>query len=135
MTESPCELFEQRGGLEIYIERVEGDQPRYHVEGPVDRLQSFWSLEKARLYCDVYAYVGGFREEKTGERGAPPTIAMAREDVLMAYYAAQPSMSIDWVAGFFDEDPAVIRRCINNLRQGTTNLPGYTGDSTDSTDR
>ena len=131
MTDPPCELFEQRGGLEIYIERMEGDQSRYHVEGPVDRLQCFWDLEKARLYCDVYEYVGGFREEKTGERGAPPAVAMAREDVLMAYYAAQPTMSIDRVAGIFDEDPAVIRRYINNLRQGNTSLPGYTGDSTD----
>jgi len=54
--------------------------------------------DKPRLYADVYEVVGWFREEKTGERGVPPAVTRSRQDVLMAYLAAQPAMSVTYVA-------------------------------------
>jgi len=78
----------------------------------LDRLQSFYSLEKARLYADVYALVDGFREDKTGERGCPPAVAIAREDVQMAYFAAQPTMSAEWVAGQYGVAEDTVREYI-----------------------
>lgn len=72
-------------------------------------------MSKARLYADVYTVVGDFREKKTGERGVPPAVAAAREDVLMAYLASNPSMSLEWTARFFDEDEAVVRRYVNTV--------------------
>jgi len=59
---------------------------------------------------------GGFREEKTGERGAPPAVAQSREDVLMAYYAAQPTMSMQWVTAQFDLPEDCVREYIRSLR-------------------
>ena len=61
--------------------------------------------------------VGGFREAKTGERGVPPAIAAARENVLMAYLTPQPTMSLEWVARFYDEDQAVIRRYVTAVQR------------------
>jgi hypothetical protein len=60
--------------------------------------------------------MGGFREEKTGERGVPPAVARAREDVLMAYLAAQPSMSLTWVARHFDLPEDRVREYVSSLR-------------------
>ncbi len=51
--------------------------------------------DNARLYADVQTIMGGFREEKTGERGVPLSVARAREDVSIAYLAAQPIMSVE----------------------------------------
>lgn len=60
--------------------------------------------------------MGGFLEEKTGERGVPPAVARARDDVLMAYLAAQPTMSITWVARHFDLPEDRVREYIKSLR-------------------
>lgn len=92
-------------------------EPRYHFEGPMGRIKSFNSEGKARLYADVYEVVGGFREEKTGERGVPPAVAQAREDVLMAYLAAQPSMSVTYVARAFEIEETEVRTHIDIVRQ------------------
>lgn len=89
----------------------------YHAEDALERLKSFESQGKAELYADVYTVVGGFREAKTGERGVPPAIAAAREDVLMAYLTAQPTMSLEWVARFYDEDQAVVRRYVTAVQE------------------
>lgn len=89
---------------------------RYHYEGPLGRVKSFDNPDKARLYADVQTVMGGFREEKTGERGVPPSVARAREDVLMAYLAAQPSMSTEWVARHFDLPEDRVREFIRVLR-------------------
>lgn len=88
----------------------------YHYEGPLGRVKSFENEGKARLYADVHTVMGGFREEKTGERGVPPSVARAREDVIMAYLAAQPSMSIEWVARHFDLPEERVREYIGLLR-------------------
>jgi hypothetical protein len=60
--------------------------------------------------------MGGFREEKTGERGVPPSVARAREEVLMAYLTAQPSLSMEWVARHFDLPEDRVREYIRILR-------------------
>lgn len=86
----------------IVRERVEDDADRFHYEGPLGRVKSFYSLDKARLYADVHTVIGGFREEKTGERGVPPAVARAREDVVMAYLVSNPTMGIEWVTRAYD---------------------------------
>lgn len=107
---------------------------RYHVEDPLERLKSFESKAKAELYADVYTVVGGFHEEKTGERGVPPAIGAAREDVLMAYLTAQPTMSLEWVARFYDEDEAVIRRYVNAVQDRATAARAGTDADPETTD-
>lgn len=86
----------------IVRERVQDDADRYHYEGPLGRVKSFYSLDKARLYADVHTVTGGFREEKTGERGVPPAVARAREDIVMAYLVSNPTMGVEWVARAYD---------------------------------
>jgi hypothetical protein len=106
--------------VEIVRERRPGGPDRFHVADALERLKTFESKAKAELYADIYTVVGGFREEKTGERGVPPAIAAAREDVLMAYLTAQPNMSLEWVARFYQEDEAVIRRYIKDVQKRAT---------------
>jgi hypothetical protein len=98
------------------VREEENGYERYHYEGPMGRVKSFENPDKARLYADVHTVMGGFREEKTGERGVPPSVARAREDVIMAYLAAQPSMSMEWVARHFDLPEDRVREYIASLR-------------------
>ena len=98
------------------VREDENGYTKYHYEGPFGCVQSFEALGKARLYADVQTVMGGFREEKTGERGVPPAVARAREDVLMAYLAAQPSMSLEWVARHFDLPEDRVREYVESLR-------------------
>jgi len=100
----------------IVEEERENDYNQYHYEGPMGRIKTFENPDKARLYADVQTVTGGFREEKTGERGAPPAVAQSREDVLMAYYAAQPTMSMQWVAAQFDLPEDRVREYVRSLR-------------------
>lgn len=102
-------------GVRIVREVIDGYE-QYHFEDPMGRLQTFENPDKARLYADVYEVMGGFREEKTGERGVPPSIARAREDVMMAYLAAQPTMSLAWVARHFDLPEDRVREYISSLQ-------------------
>lgn len=92
MSESVIEEYAH--SCRIIEEERDSDYNQYHYEGPMGRIKTFENPDKARLYADVQTVTGGFREEKTGERGAPPAVARSREDVLMAYYAAQPTMSM-----------------------------------------
>lgn len=102
MTETDSEVVEEYPhSCRITRERIDGEEDRFHYEGPLGRVKSFYSGEKARLYADVQTVVGGFREEKTGERGAPAAVARSREDILIAYYAAQPTMGVKWVSRAF----------------------------------
>jgi len=114
MTRSVIEEYAH--GYQIVEEEREGDYNQYHYEGPMGRIKTFENLDKARLYADVHTVTGGFREEKTGERGAPPAVAQSREDVLMAYYAAQPTMSMQWVAAQFDLPEDRVREYVRSLR-------------------
>ncbi|MFB6199035.1 MAG: hypothetical protein ABEI52_12340, partial [Halobacteriaceae archaeon] len=92
MTRSDREVVEEYDhSCQIVREVDEHGHERYIYEGPMGAVKSFENPDKARLYADVHTVVGGFREEKTGERGVPPAVARSREDVLMAYLAAQPT--------------------------------------------
>ena len=91
------------------IVREETDGWEYHYEGPLGRVKSFHSLDRARLYADIQTVTGGFREEKTGERGVPPAVARAREDVLIAYLVSNPTMGVEWVARAYDLEEDVVR--------------------------
>lgn len=93
-----------------------GKTTTYLYESPSGERKAFEEVEKARLYADVQTITGGFREEKTGKRGAPPTVAQAREDVLMGYYAAQPGMSKQWVAEQFNLPEDRVQEYIRSLR-------------------
>lgn len=100
----------------IIREKIEAEEDRFHYEGPLGRMQSFYSEEQARLYADVSTVTGGFREEKTGERGVPPAVARSREDVLIAYLAAQPTMGVKWAARSFEIDEDEVRAYIDIVR-------------------
>jgi len=113
---NPDPIEEYPHNCRIVRERVEGSEDRYHFEGPLGRIKSFESADKARLYADVYEVVGGFREEKTGERGLPPAVARSREDILMAYLAAQPTMSVTYVARAFELGEDEVRSYIEMVR-------------------
>lgn len=111
----------------IVRERVEDDADRFHYEGPLGQVKSFYSLDKARLYADVHTVTGGFREEKTGERGVPPAVARAREDVVMAYLVSNPTMGIEWVTRAYDlpEDQVrsyveLVQKRAAEMREGET---------------
>jgi len=110
MTETVIEEYAH--SCRIVKEEREGDYNKYHYEVPMSRVKTFENPDKARLYADVQTVTGGFREEKTGERGAPPAVARSREDVLMAYYVAQPTMSMQWVAAQFDLPEERVREYI-----------------------
>ena len=118
MTDSEAEtvIEEYAHSCRIVEEEREDDCNKYHYEGPMGRIKTFENPDKARLYADVQTITGGFREEKTGERGAPPAVAQSREDVLMAYYAAQPTMSMQWVAAQLDLPEDRVREYVRSLR-------------------
>ena len=103
-------------GYQIVEEDRKSKPNKYHYEGPWGRIKTFENPDKARLYADVQTVTGGFREEKTGERGAPPAVAQSREHVLMAYYAAQPTMSMQWVAAQFDLPEDRVQEYVRSLR-------------------
>jgi hypothetical protein len=109
-------IVEESERSRIVREHREGQPDLYHYENPLDQMKTFENPDKARLYAGVATVVGGFREEKTGERGVPPAVAASREDAMMAYLAAQPTMSIEWVAGFYEMDEDEVREYIRVLR-------------------
>lgn len=118
MNEKETEIVEEYShSHRIIREPVESGEDLYHCEGPMGRIKTFYSVDKARLYGDVQTVTGGFREEKTGERGVPPAVARAREDVLMAYLVSNPSMSTEWVARFYEVEEEVVRDYVRMVRK------------------
>ncbi|MUW14842.1 hypothetical protein GJ633_09335 [Halorubrum sp. CBA1125] len=110
MSENQKTIEEYPHNTQIVRERRHSAADRYHyVNAFGEREKSFESESKARLFADVQTVTGGFREEKTGERGVPPTVARAREDALMAYLASNETMGVEWVARAFDVDEEVVR--------------------------
>ncbi len=91
---------------------------RYHYKNAMgDRVKSFHSEGRARLYADIQTVTGGFREEKTGERGVPPAVARAfDENLLMAYHVATPSMGTTWTARVFGVDESEVRSAVDLIR-------------------
>jgi hypothetical protein len=112
------EVVEDYGdGTQIVRERDEDGHEWYHFESPLERMQTFENPHNARIYADVYEAMGGFREEKTGERGVPPSVARARHDVLVSYLACQPSMSVTWAARHFGIDEQEVKQYITMVRE------------------
>lgn len=114
--DNPTEVVEEYAHDCRIVREEREHEDLYHYEGPMGHVKSFRNPDKARLFADVQTVTGGFREEKTGERGVPPAVARAREDVLMAYLASNPSMSTEWVAGHFDLPEEEVRGYIRSLR-------------------
>jgi hypothetical protein len=113
----------------IVREEREGEEPLYHYEGPLDREKTFRSLSRAKLYADVQTVTGGFREEKTGERGVPPAVARAREDVLIAYHVATPTQGVTWTARAFGLEEDEVRLYVDMVRdRAETRREGEEGD-------
>jgi len=95
---------------------------RYHyVNAMGERVRSFDSEDRARLYADIQTVVGGFREEKTGERGVPPAVARkCDENLLMAYHVATPSMGTTWTARAFGIEESDVRAAVDLIRDRAT---------------
>jgi hypothetical protein len=116
------EIVEEYGhGHQITKVTERESEPRYYFEDPLDRLKKFESLDRAKLYADVYTVVDGFREEHSGKRGCPPVIAQSREDIQMAYYVAQNGVgagtSLTWTARMYDRSEADVRQYIGMVRE------------------
>lgn len=71
---------EYEHGCQLVREQRKGEPDLYHFDNSLDRMQTFENPDKAHLYADVHTVVGGFREEKSGERGvrqlSPPLAKM-----------------------------------------------------------
>ncbi|SNR71242.1 hypothetical protein [Halorubrum vacuolatum] len=108
---------------------VVDDAGRYHYVNPMgDRVQSFDSEDRARLYADIQSVIGGFREEKTGERGVPPAVARAfDENLLMAYHVATPTMGVSWTARAFGIDESEVRTAVELVREKAERKRDETG--------
>jgi hypothetical protein len=116
MTETVVEEYPHSCRIVREAKPGEAYQPLYHFEGPLERQKTFESLSRAKLYADVQTVTGGFREEKTGERGVPPAVARAREDVLIAYHVATPTQGVTWTARAFDLEEDEVRLYVDMVR-------------------
>lgn len=116
MGESADVVEEYAHSCKIVREAGEAGEPWYHYKGPLGEVKKFRSISKARLFADVQTVMGGFREDKTGERGVPPAVARARDDVLMAYLASNPTMSVEWVARHYELPEQQVREYIQVVR-------------------
>jgi len=86
MTSSETDVVEEYAhDCQIIREQRDRGEDLYHYEGPFGQVKAFENPGKARLYADVHTVMGGFREEKTGERGVPPSVARAREDIINCF--------------------------------------------------
>ncbi|QLH83786.1 hypothetical protein [Halosimplex pelagicum] len=85
----------------------------YCFEESQKQINSFENLPAARLYADIYTVADGLTEKQTGERGVPPAIARASEEIRMTYFAVQ--MSITYAARAFDVDESVVQDAINRI--------------------
>lgn len=94
------------------VHEDEAGYEHYHFMRPMERLQSFDSVNREQLYADVQTATGGFREDGS----IPPIVTRTREDVLMAYLATQLTMSVTWVARYFDLPQEQVRGYIHSLR-------------------
>lgn len=70
----------------------------------------------AELYADVWTAVGGFREEKTGDRGIPPEVERDGREATVAYLTTMPGGSTKWAARHYDLDRQRIYEYISRVR-------------------
>lgn len=102
------------------VEIVESDTdlgPRYRFDAPMHEGREFEIPEMAELYADVYFDVDSFREEKSGERGVPPAVAVAGKDTLAAYLITQSGMSVTWASRFMGVSEGTVRTYLSRVRQ------------------
>jgi hypothetical protein len=123
-TLDPNESIEKAYPHGIRVVRVdrEDDVPLFRFEAPDHRVKDydtgpeFESRDDALMYAAVYVAVGPFREEKTGRRGVPPTVARAGREALVAYLTTQRGMSIQWAAHKFDIEPETVYKYRSAIR-------------------
>lgn len=89
----------------------------YQFEAPNNEPVEFETPDLAELYALVYFDVGRFREEQTGDRGVPPTVAAAGNDAVYAYLATQQGMSVEWLTRFFDVERETVHTYFSRVRQ------------------
>lgn len=117
-TDAGDELVEDYGLSKIERSVDATGEEQFHFIAPLEGImKSFENPDKARLYASVYEVVDGFREGKTGERGAPPAVAQAGENALVTYYVSQPTMSIQWAAGQFRITEDEVRSATRMIRE------------------
>lgn len=117
-------------GCRLEREHREDAPDLYHYYDPMGHVKAFENPDKARLYADVQEVAGGFREEKTGERGVPPAVARAREDILMAYLVSNETMGVEWVARFYDIEEDVVRDYVGMVRDRAEEQRESEGENT-----
>jgi hypothetical protein len=119
MTDTGDTIAEFGHGTKIVL-----DDGQYHYVNPMgDRVQSFDSEDRARLYADIQTVVGGFREGKTGERGIPPAVARALdENLLIAYQVATPTMGVTYAARAFGISESEVRSAADMIQDRAEQL-------------
>jgi hypothetical protein len=92
---------------------------RWRFEAPLHDDATFPDPDLAELYADVYFAVGGFREEKSGERGVPPAVAFAGRPETVAYALTLPGVtgSVEWAAGQFGLEESTVRTYVSRVRE------------------
>lgn len=88
----------------------------YEFKAPMHEGREFSNKWAAELYADVYWAVDSFREEKSGERGVPPEIAIEGKPEIAAYLLTSPSISMDWIMTFFDVERETIHTYLSRVR-------------------
>lgn len=98
--------------------KIVRDGRDYHyVNALGDRVRRFETESRAKLYADIQELTGGFREEKTGDRGVPPPVARACDrNLLMAYHVATPNMGVQWTARSYEMDESEVRNAVDLIR-------------------
>jgi hypothetical protein len=118
MSETVIEEYPD-GSRIVHEERMYPDLYHFEREGEI-RLKSFKNPDKARLYADLYEVVDGFKEDNTGTRGVPPTIARDREEIRMAYFTA--TMSSTYAAGAFEVEESEVLTAVYRVRERAKTL-------------
>lgn len=97
---------------------VDDFEDRYGFEAPGHVGKEFPDPDLAELYADVYFAVGGFREERTGDRGIPHTVARDGQDTIAAYLlSACSGTSVTWLSRQFDVEKDTVRTYLSRVRR------------------
>lgn len=99
------------------VETVNDYGHTYQFEAPAHEGKEFDNPDLARLYADVYFVVDAFREEKSGERGVPPAVAMDGKDTIVAYLVTLPGTSVEWVSRMYGISEGTVRTYLSRVRQ------------------
>ncbi|MFC7020182.1 MULTISPECIES: hypothetical protein [Haloarcula] len=113
MSDNRETVIEEYGQDCQIVHEVRDYPDQYHFEDSNGRMRTFESIHEARLYADLYTVTGGFNEKQTGNRGVPPAIARASDEIRMTYLAVQ--MSITYAARAFAVDESTVCDTINRI--------------------